>query len=218
MKKLLIIGASGHGKVIADIATKNGYTEILFLDDNANVKACGEYKVVGNCKCAWQYKDSDFIIAIGNATIRKKIQMQLMESGLHIVSLIHPDAVIADNVEIGIGTVVMAGAVINPYVKIGQGCIINTCASVDHDCVIGDFVHVSVGSHIAGTVVVGDNTWIGAGATVSNNVEIASDCMIGAGAVVVKNIEESDTYIGVPARKMEMMKKHNNLRGGGYSF
>ncbi len=215
MKKLVIIGASGHGKVIADIATKNDYTEIMFLDDNINVKACGEYKVAGNCKSASQYKDSDFVIAIGNAAIRKKIQMQLMEAGLHIVSLIHPNAVIADNVEIGIGTVVMAGVVINPYVKIGQGCIINTCASVDHDCIIGDFVHVSVGSHIAGTVIVGDNTWIGAGATVSNNVEIASDCMIGAGAVVVKNIEESDTYIGVPARKMENMNKFNeNLRGG----
>lgn len=216
MDKLVIIGASGHGKVIAELAKKAGYTTIVFLDDNVSIKVCGEYKVAGNCQCAMQYKDSDFIVAIGNAEIRRKIQIQLMKENLHMVSLIHPDAVIAENVEIGTGTVVMAGAVINPYVKIGQGCIINTCASVDHDCVIGDFVHISVGSHIAGTVAVGNNTWIGAGATVSNNVKITGDCIIGAGTVVIKNIEEPDIYIGVPARRMEKMKKINqNLESRG---
>ena len=127
---------------------------------------------------------------------------------LHIVSLVHPSAVIAPNVKIGVGTVVMAGAVINPWTKIGQGCIINTCASVDHDCRIGDFVHVSVGAHVAGTVIIGDNTWVGAGATVSNNIEIVEDCMIGAGAVVIADITEHGTYVGVPAKKL----KNNNVR------
>ena len=201
MNKLVIVGASGHGKVIADIAEKVGYTDIVFLDDNPKVESCGIYKVVGGCKSALSYKNADFIVAIGNSKIRRKIQSKLIEMGLHIVSLIHPASVIAPNVVIGIGTVVMAGAVVNPYTEIGQGCIINTCASVDHDCRIGDYVHVSVGAHVAGTVIIGDNSWVGAGATISNNIEIVEDCMIGAGAVVVKNIEESATYIGIPARK-----------------
>lgn len=200
MNNLVIVGASGHGKVIADIAEKVGYTDIVFLDDNPKVESCGTYKVVGECKSALSYKNSDFIVAIGNTKVRRKIQSELNEMGLHIVSLIHPAAVIAPNVVIGIGTVVMAGAVINPCTEIGQGCIVNTCASVDHDCRIGDYVHVSVGAHVAGTVIIGDNTWVGAGATVINNIKITADCMIGAGAVVVKNIENKGIYKGVPAR------------------
>ena len=202
-KKLIIIGASGHGKVVADIAKKNGYVDISFLDDDASVESCGIYKVVGACGYALQYEDCHFIVAIGKAHVRKKIQKQLIEFGLQVISLIHPNAVVAECVEIGMGTVVMAGAVINPYTKIGQGCIINTCSSVDHDCIIGEYAHISVGAHIAGTVDVGENTWIGAGATVSNNVRIVSDCIVGAGAVVVDDIVENGTYVGIPARKIK---------------
>ncbi len=202
MKPLIIIGAGGHGKVIADIAEKNGYTDIAFLDNNAAVKTCGKYKVIGSCDNAIRHDGADFIVAVGNAKIRRELQTWLTENGLHVVSLIHPDAVVAESVTVGAGTAVMAGAVINPYVKIGKGCIINTCSSVDHDCNISDFVHVSVGAHVAGTVNIGNDTWIGAGATVSNNVKICSDCIIGAGAVVVKNTDKAGTYIGVPAKMM----------------
>ena len=200
MNDLVIIGASGHGKVVADIAEKNGYANIMFLDDNRALESCGNYKVVGTCKDALNYEGADFVVAIGNASVRRKIQTELLKSGAHIVSLCHPAAVIAPNVKIGQGSVVMAGAVINPFTEIGQGCIINTCASVDHDCCIGDFVHVSIGVHVAGTVTINESTWVGAGAIIINNIEIAADCMIGAGAVVVDNILEKGTYIGVPAR------------------
>lgn len=202
-KKLILIGASGHGKVVADIATKNGYAEIAFLDDNPEVKDCGGFPVVGTSKDFLRYKQWDFVVAIGNTSVRQKIQTVLEKEGLHIASLIHPNAVIADDVRIAEGSVVMAGTVINPGTRIGKGCIVNTCASVDHDCQIGDYTHVSVGAHVAGTVKVGCATWIGAGAIVSNNVEISENCMIGAGAVVVKNITQAGTYIGVPARKVK---------------
>lgn len=207
MNKLVIIGSGGHGKVIADIAEKNGYTDILFLDDNPNATACGSYAVVGCCKDAARYFGADFIVAIGNAKVRRKLQTELTEQGLRVVSLIHPAAVIASNVTIGTGTVVMAGAVVNPYAEIGEGCIINTCASVDHDCRIGDFVHVSVGAHLAGTVTVGDSTWIGAGATVSNNIKIIANCMVGAGAVVMNSLDEVGTYVGVPAKQIMKRQK-----------
>lgn len=201
MKRLAIIGASGHGKVIADIAVKNGYKEIVFLDDNPNVQECAGFRVVGTSEDVDKYSDYDIIVAIGNASIRKKIHKQVGE--YRLTTLIHPQSVISRRVTIGKGTVVMAGAIINSDTKIGEGCIINTGASVDHDCNIGDFVHVSVGAHVAGTVTVEDSTWIGAGVTVSNNVAICGECMIGAGAVVVKNIKESGTYVGSPAEKIK---------------
>lgn len=202
MKNLIIVGASGHGKVAADIARNNGYSEILFLDDDPSKKACGRYPVVGTVSDAEKYDKSDFFVGIGNGRNRREIQNTLLKKHLSVVSLIHPSAVIAQDVEIGCGSVVMAGAVINTGTKIGSGCIINTCASVDHDNRIADFVHVSVGAHLAGTVIVGQNTWIGIGAVISNDLEICDECVIGAGAVVVKNIEEAGTYVGVPARKI----------------
>lgn len=198
MKKLIIIGASGHGRVAADIAVRNGYEEILFLDDDKAVKACGSYPVMGTSDIV-QKIEGDVIVAIGNPAIRRRISESISRE--RIATLIHTDAVIAEGVTIGRGTVVMAGTVINPGSQIGRGCIINTCASVDHDCKIGDYVHVAVGAHVAGHVEIGNGTWIGAGVTVSNDIKICGGCMIGAGAVVVGDIEEAGTYMGVPARK-----------------
>lgn len=202
MKKLMMIGASGHGKVAADIAVKNGYEEISFLDDDPSVTECAGFPVAGRTEDAEKYADRDFFVAVGNAAIRSKIQHELAEKKLRIATLIHPNAVLAPDVQIGAGTVVMAGTVVNPGTVIGEGCIINTGATVDHDNRIGDYVHISVGSHTAGTVQIGDGTWLGAGAIVSNNVRICGGCMIGAGAVVVKEIQEAGTYVGVPARNV----------------
>lgn len=215
-RKLIIIGASGHGRVVADIARQMGYEDIAFLDDNRELQTCGAYPVIGSSEDVGKHKDADVIVAIGNTKIREHIQEQI-ENVVHITTLIHPDAVIADDAVLGVGTVVMAGAVINPGTTIGKGCIINTCSSVDHGCQIGDFVHISVGAHIAGNVFVGNRTWIGIGASVTNNVNICGDCMIGAGAVVIKDIGEVGTYIGVPAERAGMdnqEKTHKSVRGG----
>lgn len=202
-KKLIIIGASGHGKVLADIANCIGYEQIYFLDDNRTMRHCMDYPVIGSSKDAINHSDAEFIIAIGNAIIRERLQQELYGAGLKLVTLIHPKAIVSSSAEVGKGTVIMAGAIVNPASIIGDGCIINTAATVDHDNRIYDFAHVSVGAHLAGTVSVGKRTWVGAGAIVSNNINICADCMIGAGAVVVKNIYCSGTYIGVPAKRKE---------------
>ena len=207
LSRLVIVGASGHGKVIADIAKLNGYNDIVFLDDNEAVDECAGYPVIGR-SCDFAKVEKNVVIAIGNAKIRSRIQEQYESQGFHLVTLIHPGATIADSAEIGAGSVIMAGAVINPYAKLGKGCIVNTCASVDHDCVLGDYVHVAVGAHLCGTVSVGAYTWIGAGATVSNNISICPECMIGAGAVVVKDLDEKGTYVGVPAGSVDEGNKH----------
>ena len=203
-ERLVIIGASGQGKVIADIALKTKkYKEIYFLDDDVDRKECIGFPVVGDMSCMQTYiENAEFFVAIGDAGIRKRITDELMKLRAHIATLIHPMACIGTCVEIGKGTAVMAGAVINSGTTIGEGNIINTCSSVDHDCVVGDYVHVAVGAHLCGTVTVGNNTWIGAGAVIKHGISVVDDCMIGLGAMVVKNIDEPGTYIGVPARKI----------------
>ncbi len=204
MNKLIIVGASGHGKVLADIALLNGYHEIFFLDDNEKITSVGEFDVLGKFEKIFSLskKDYDVVIGIGNTAIRRKMQTQLEQQNYNIVTLIHPAAVIAHDVSVGVGTVIMAGAVINSGTVIGKGCIINTLASVDHDNRVGDFVHVSVASHTSGSVKLGDNTWVGIGAVISNNLNISSDVTIGAGAVVVSGIHTQGVYIGVPAKRM----------------
>lgn len=205
MNRLIIIGASGHGKVVADIAVLNGYKEIVFLDDDEHIKECAGWPVVGK---STEAPEGEVFVAVGNAEIRRRL-MELYKDRKQPV-LIHPSAVVATGVLIGEGSAVMAGTVINPGVKIGRGAIVNTTSSVDHDCVLGDFVHVAVGAHLCGTVAVGENTWIGAGSTINNNVNICSNTTIGAGAVVINSIDKPGTYIGVPAK---MNGKHN-LTGG----
>lgn len=202
--KLLIIGASGHGKVIADIALKmNKWRSIAFLDDDENIKQSMNIDVIGKSSDAFKHmQDYDISVAIGNNCTREKIQENLEELGASIPVLIHPDATIGKQVEIGLGTVVMAGVVINCCTRIGKGCIINTGATIDHDNIIEDYVHISPGANLAGTVRVGKRTWIGIGSVVGNNISIINDCKIGAGAVVVRNIDEVGTYVGVPVRRI----------------
>ncbi|WP_100405637.1 acetyltransferase [Bacillus solitudinis] len=203
-KKLLIIGASGHGKVVADLALKmNKWQSIAFLDDDESIEMSIGIKVIGkSCEAYNLLNDYDIFVAIGDNSIRKRIQNELEEEGASIPTLIHPNVVLGEKVDVASGTVIMAGVVINCCTKIGKGCIINTGSTVDHDNLIEEFVHISPGAHLAGMVRVGQKSWLGIGSVVSNNVTITSSCKIGAGAVVVRDITETGTYIGVPVRKV----------------
>lgn len=203
--KLIIIGASGHGKVVADIAIKmNKWQSIAFLDDDESNKTSVGLEVIGKTADAFTYKDEvDFFVAIGSNATREKVQEKLVAEGLNLETLIHPSAVIGTDVEIGMGTAVMAGVVINSSSKIGNGCILNTSSSLDHDNIIKDYVHISPGVNMAGTVKVGKGSWIGIGSVLSNNVNICSGCKVGAGSVVIKDITEPGTYVGIPVRRID---------------
>ena len=196
----MILGAGGHGRVVAEIAQLSGkYTDIAFLDDKAP-EASFPYPYIGNCGAFVDHlADSDFFIAIGNAAVRRRLQTEVEEAKGQIVTLIHPAAVISKDVTIGKGTVIMAGAIVNTGAKIGDGVILNTASSVDHDCIIEDYCHVSVGTHLCGTVHVSKGTWIAAGAIVINNISICSNCLIAAGAIVIHDIRISGVYKGIPA-------------------
>ena len=202
-KSVVIDGASGHGKLVADIVLKNKDNIVGFLDDNTELtESFAGFPVLGTTDQYQKYSDACFVIAIGNAAVREKLVKKLKNVSWY--TAIHPTAVISElGVSIGEGTVIMANAVVNAGARIGRHCIINTGAVVEHDNQIADYVHVSVGAKLAGTVTVGKSSWIGIGASVSNNLNICGSCMIGAGAVVVKNIKEPGTYIGVPAHKKE---------------
>ncbi len=206
LDQLLIIGAGGHGKVLSDIAMNMyQWKRIAFLDDNSSVQSIMGLEIIGNINSVFQYcKDFDIFVGIGNQATRKKLMEELMGVGAHLPTLIHPNSVIGRDVEIGMGTVIMPGVVINCCTRMGIGCIINTGSTVDHDNVIGDYVHISPGVHTAGKVTIGNNTWLGIGSIIKNNINISSDCIIGAGAVVIKDIVASGTYIGIPARRMEV--------------
>lgn len=204
MKTVIIIGASGHGKVVADIIQKSGDKIFGFLDDNEKLenRFIG-YPVLGKIDEYRKYINTvEFIIAIGNAEVRDSISRKINDAKIY--TAIHPSAVVSGiDVSIGKGTVIMANAVINSGSFIGKHCIINTGAIVEHDNIIDDFVHISVGAKLAGTVYVGKYTWVGIGAVVSNNLKVCERCVIRAGAVVIENIVESGNYQGVPAKIKE---------------
>ncbi|WP_270505038.1 acetyltransferase [Eubacterium limosum] len=199
-KKVMIIGASGHGKVIADIIHQSGDKVMGFLDDDPTKKEIHQIPVLGKIEDIQKYKnDFCFIIGIGDNQIRKEIAES--NPALNYYTAIHPTAVIGEGVRIGNGTAVMAGVVINVDADIGEHCIINTAAVIEHDCIIGDYTHVSPQACLCGNVHVGEECHIGAGVTVINNLSICLKCTIGIGAVVVSNIEKQGIYIGNPAKE-----------------
>lgn len=199
-RQLIIIGAGGHGRVIADIARANqSYSAIAFLDDAAP-KEDFPYPYFGLVKEATHFvNEADFVVGIGNNTIRRKIQEWLRAPAGNFATLVHPSAIIGSKVSLGEGTVVMPNAVINTGCRIGAGCIVNTAATVDHDCTIGDYCHLSPGVHLCGTVSLGNDSWIGAGAVVINNVNICAEVMVAAGSTVIHSLESRGVYMGTPA-------------------
>lgn len=200
-KKLMIIGAGGHGRLIAGMAEKtNKFSEIVFLDD-ADIKFSGKYSVVDKvCNFEKYLSDHVFFVAFGDNALRRKVSEKILCAGGKIGTFVHPNAIVDDNVTIGTGVAIIAGAVINSGAVIGDGVILNTLSSVDHDSRVGSYSHIAVGAHIAGEVKIGENVFIGAGVNVIEDITICNNSIIGAGAVVVKNISQTGTYIGVPAK------------------
>ena len=211
--RIVFTGAGGHGRVCAEIAVRNGYDTIIFLDDGKEPVVCGTYPVAGRISDFVRYLDSDteFLVSIGNISVRRQIQQEIEKAGGRMATLVHPDAVAGRDIKTGRGVVIMAGAVVNPGVVIGNGVVINTGSVVEHDCRIGDYCHIAPCACLCGEVTAGECTWIGAGATVIQRVDICAGCMIGAGAVVTGDISETGTYVGVPA----VLKKTPGTIGSG---
>ncbi|WP_029773228.1 acetyltransferase [Pseudoalteromonas sp. TB51] len=203
-KQLAIVGASGHGKVVADIAEQLGFT-VQFYDDAYPSKTHIEHwPIYGTCVdlitlTNTRSAPADVVIAIGNNDIRLQKMQLLQQSNFNFITLIHPTAIISQYATIAKGTVVFSGAIINAFAKVGQGCIINTSAVVEHDCTIGDFTHICPNVTLAGGVIVGSKSWVGIGSQVRQLITIGNNCVIGAGSTVVKNTPNNVTVFGSPA-------------------
>jgi sugar O-acyltransferase (sialic acid O-acetyltransferase NeuD family) len=205
--KVIIVGAGGHAQVIADalmerIKAGEDIKIIGFLDDDISKKGT---KVLGiEVKGMFDdHKTLEFdhiVIGVGNNKIREKIFNQFQLLNYKFLTVIHPRSIIAEDVNIGEGTVVSAGAVINTGSTIGKNSIINTGATVDHHAIIGSHVHIAPGVHMGGTVHVGDGAFIGIGATVIQNVSIGDWSVIGAGSTLLSNIPPNVTAVGTPAK------------------
>ncbi|ATC85304.1 acetyltransferase [Pseudoalteromonas arctica] len=204
-KNLAIVGASGHGKVIGDIAEQLGYTVIFFDDAYPSKKNIEHWTIHGTCadliapNNANTTFGNDVVVAIGNNEIRQEKILLLQQHSFNLITLIHPTAVISPYAAIAQGTVVFAGAVINAFAKVGVGCIINTAAVVEHDCTIDNFTHICPNVALAGGVSVGTKSWVGIGSQVKQLITIGSNCIVGAGSTVVKNTPDNVTAFGSPA-------------------
>ena len=202
-RRLAILGASGHGKVVADCAELCGWQSIRFFDDAwPELSDNGSWAIKGNADDLLS-SVADFdgvLVAIGNNRIRCEKLQVLRQAGANLVSLVHPSAVVSRYATVGEGVVIFAGAVVNVDSRIGDGVIINTSASVDHDCVLAEGVHISPGVRLAGGVTIGERSWIGIGASVRQLVSVGADVVVGAGAAVVNDVGDGLTVVGVPAR------------------
>jgi sugar O-acyltransferase (sialic acid O-acetyltransferase NeuD family) len=204
MNQLLILGAGGHAKVVAETAiTVSLWDKLAFLDDR--YPTLGEVlklPVVGRFCDAPLLKDSysDAVVALGNNSRRMELLRLLEIHEFMIPALVHSRGYVSPNAVVGSGTVIFAQAAVNAGARLGRGVIVNTGATVDHDCFIGDGVHVCPGAHLAGEVRVGTYTWIGIGAVVMEQISIGECATVGAGAVVIEDVPPGVLVAGTPAR------------------
>ncbi|NAW51367.1 acetyltransferase [Elizabethkingia argentiflava] len=201
---MYLYGASGHGKVIAEIAEQNNIKIEAFIDADVNKQKILDYKILHKMPVG---KDDPIIISIGNNIIRKKVVSD--NPDLNYTCLIHPKTAISTRAVIAEGSVIMAGVVVNAEVQVGRHCILNTNTSLDHDCVLGDFVHISPNAALAGNVEIGEGTHIGIGASVIQGIKIGRWCTIGAGSVVIKDVPDGATLVGNPGKIIKMKNIHN---------
>ena len=207
MSGLLIAGAGGHGRVVADAARlSQRWSTTAFVDDSLSQTAeIDGLLVLGKLSEAAQLPANfkDIVVAIGDNQARLTWLEFYAKTSLTIISVIHPTAVISPHSFIAPGSVIFANAVINTGTRLGKGCIINTGAIVDHDCDLADAVHISPGANLAGNVSVGRYSWIGNGASIRQQICIEERVIVGTGAAVVNDIMSHQIVVGVPAKALK---------------
>ena len=206
-RKVIVWGAGGHAKVVAEILRLSGQYDVLgFIDDQNPQREGQEFfgaTILGGKQAAEKMRKDGVdqaIVAIGDCAARLALAEVVVRMGYTLATAIHPRAIISPNCSVRPGTVVTAGATISPAAQVGANVILNTDCSVDHDCIVEDGVHIGPGVHLGGRVTIGRATWVGIGAVIRDGVHIGANSIIGAGAVVLKDIPDGVVAHGVPAR------------------
>lgn len=197
--RLGLIGAGGHGKVVADTALAAGWSDIVFFDRTwPERRENGSWPIVATAPEDWA---GALFCAVGDNAMRARLFADHALEASPVLQ--HPAAILSPSSRMGAGTLIVAGAIVNADAILGRGTILNTGCSVDHDCILGDFVHISPGARLAGGVRVGARSWIGIGAAIREGVRIGSDVTVGAGAAVVSDIPDGARVAGTPARPLQ---------------
>lgn len=209
--RLIILGAGGHGRVVAESARTAGLDPIGFADDNPRLlhAVVLDLPVLGNTDHieAGALPCDALLLGVGDNRIRLALWRRFQGGRLALPAVRHAHAWVSPSAKLGTGTVVMAAAVVQTNCRLGAAVIINTAASVDHDAVVGDGVHIAPGARLAGNVTVGDGTHIGIGASVIEGIHIGAGCLIAAGAVVVRDVPDGERVAGCPARTMKRTER-----------
>jgi sugar O-acyltransferase (sialic acid O-acetyltransferase NeuD family) len=205
--KIIIVGAGGHGQVVADILLRmkehdGAIDPIGYLDDNIGLHGhCFlSVPVLGSVNHLSDIPHDCVIVAVGDNQIRKTIFNELLSRGEVMAIACHPRTIIAPDAIIGPGAMICAGVIVNPGANIGCNVILNTGSTIDHHNKIEDHVHIAPGAHLGGEVCIGTGSLVGIGATVMPGRFVGARCIIGAGALVQKDIPDGSIAIGVPAR------------------
>ena len=196
-KKIAIIGAGGHGKVVGEIAILNKYKVVNFFDDQANKIKKFPFTISGTLKYLIEHLDDydSFFVAIGRNEERSEIIEWLKKHNMNIDTFIHPRAIVSKFSSLDEGICIMANATINPGTTIKEGVIVNTSASIDHDCLIDKFAHISPNCTLSGGVKVGEFTHLGSGTSVHPGINIGKNVKTGIGSRVFKNILDNKIFI-----------------------
>ncbi|CAH8242580.1 Acetyltransferase [Vibrio aestuarianus] len=212
MENIVVVGSSGHAKVVVDIIKKNNQYNIVGYIDN--FRGVGEITlgipVIGSESdlptLMDKYSFKACIVAIGDNFTRKKVadSIQKITPDMKFLTAIHPNSIISDSVNIGQGSVIMAGAIVNACASIGEFCIVNTSASVDHDCKLSDFVSLAPNVALGGSCTIGQLSAVGIGTNLIHGVEIGENCVIGAGSLVLSAVEDNIVSYGIPAKKIRL--------------
>lgn len=183
--RLLIVGAGGHGRSVAEAALLAGSFEVAgFLDDGPHAGRVWDFPVFGGTAdfTACRPHADCAIVAIGNNTLREKLTTQLLLEGFDLVTVIHPAALVSPRAIVGRGSAIMAGAIVGTEARLGCGVIVNSGAVVDHQAQVHDYGHLGVSTSMAGGSVLGRGSWMQAGAALGYGVVVEPGIVLGPGA------------------------------------
>ena len=195
MKRLLIVGAGGHGRAVAEAVLAAGkYKLVGFADDAAPaLKQVWDLPVFGDMADLASYREhaDAAIVAIGNNRLREELQHRLYAAGFELATVVHPKAVVSPRAVMGAGCAIMAGACVGTQAQLGEGVIVNCGAVVDHDCRVDDFGHLGVNAAMAGGSVLGCSAWMQAGSVLGYGAMVEAGRVLGPGEAVNKTINRN---------------------------